>query len=1129
MRTQRLIVGICVITLASGVSMASASGARAAFGDLFGIAPVNQDGGQTVLVFPDDRAAWAGACDTGAAPGFDVPIPGGIGARSDTVWSPAPTPPSGFATGEQMPLDAPASPDHCIDWGRLAPAGNPDYLDLWREPGDHDPSWGPAGGGLPSWRLAPVTQAGAHPDGTATMWFRRDTTDASCFPPPPSEPKLDCGAPDGSVDNISVDLPAGFVGDPRAVPKCTSEQFAVKPVQCPPETQVGIVRLYLVASIGGNYPGANEETLPVYNLEPRQGKVAEFGVANLSVENAATVRITAKARTNGDFGVTTFVSQIPASLPLISQSITLWGVPWDPAHDLWRPPTGWSNTTGPAPSTAEIPVTGVPAADQVHYDRAWGPIKPFISNPTECSGQALSTRLSTDSYENPGAFTAEGDVDLLDLDWDSYDSPADPVTGCDKLPFDPLIDPQPTSPLADSPTGLSVDLSIPQNDDLPFPVPPLGATQGQIAQYATDALAHWRSDDGLATSQLDRAVVTLPKGVSVNPSGAAGLKACSDDQIGVTDATTSPMLFNNADPFDGQGPFECPLESKIGTVSIQTPLLEQPLTGQVVLGEPRSTDPESGDMFRLFIVVRDVERGLIAKIAGSSIADEQTGQLTATFDKNPRVPFEEMQLEFKGGPRGLLATPPRCANHPWAALFTPWTAAHGAGGTAVPNTGAFVTNQRCDRPFAPTLDAADISNRRGAGSGTFTFQLSRADGHQWLDGLSTEVPQGLVAAVKHVPLCTNPQANANACPLSSKIGSVDAAAGAGSPFVLERKGSVYLTEGYKGAPYGLAVSVPVEAGPFRGKLALEPIVVRQALRVDPDDASVTAVSDPFPEIHHGIPLRVRQVMVKIDRPGFMRNPTDCSAKQTKANLTSTDGATASPTRLFQAAGCKALPFRPKLAMKLVGRRQTTFGKHPGIRATLTQPAGQANIKATTVRLPRSLALDIDRAQSESLCSWEESLKADPKCPTSSVIGSARAFSPLLKRPLEGPVYFAKRKRINEFGRAIPTFPSLVLALRGEIALNVRANTDVKPGKLISTFPAVPDAPVSRFELDLKGGKRGILLVTKSPSGKKLNICGRQVAEVDMDAHSGRRHDFDVRMKTPCKKPPKLKKRRDKRR
>jgi hypothetical protein len=1088
-RTPLSAVLLCVLTAAiSTLAAVVAADARAAFGDDYGIAPVNVPGAEIAPAFPRGSAFWAGTCDVASAP--IGPIPGGIGTRTDQIWAPPPT----GSGGEGAPAPAPETPDQCTDWGALTAPGSAGTR-LWRT------------GQAPSWRLPPVTQAGAHPDGGATFWFKRDSQ----------------GFVDGTTDNVYVELPAGFVGDPRAVPKCTADQFAVRPLRCPPETQVGVLHLYLTAAAvsGFNYTASVEEILPVYNLEPRRGRLAELGIAYVSGEDATTARIVARARTNGDFGITTMVTQLPAALPMIASSITLWGVPWAASHDIWRPPTGWRNPD-PVTSIGEIPATGLPEEARVSYSPAWGPIRPFLSNPTECSGSELTSRLVTDSYEHQGAITPDGDPDLSDPDWAGpYLSSSPPITGCEKVPFDADADLAPSTSAADSPSGLSVDLTIPQNDDLPFappPVPRAGATEEELAQSAADAReyanaaeAHWKSDAGLATSHLERAVVTLPEGLTVNPSGAAGLEACTDAQLGVTNADVRPMLFNDDDPFDGQGA-ECPAGSKLGTVTIDT-VLDEPLTGDVVLGTPKSTDPQSGEMFRLFIVARAPDRGLVAKIAGSAVADPATGRLTATFDRNPRIPFEHMRVELKGGARGLLATPHRCGSAGWLSSFSPWSAAHGAGGTLVSDSGTFATNQNCGFGFAPALQAG-VDDRRAGRSGTFTFRLSRNDGEQWLGGVSAKLPTGLLAAVRNVPLCTNRQATLNACPITSRVGSVDAGAGAGAPFFLERPGSVYLTEGYKGAPYGLAVSVPVEAGPFRGPLALSPIVVRQALRVDPDTARVTAVSDQLPQVWHGIPLRIRQLTITVDRPGFMRNPTGCSAKQIAATVTSTDGAVANPTRLFQATRCRGLRFTPKLALRLTGRRQTRTGGHPGLRAVLTQPRGQANIERATTKLPLSLALDPKRAQSDSLCEFAASKAAN--CPRRSIIGRARVTSPLLKRPLSGPVYFAKNVRTSRRGNPIRTLPSLVLALRGEVDLTLRANSDSRKGKLITTFASIPDAPVSRFSLSLDGGRKGILVVTRARSGRGIGLCRRgQVADVELDAHSGRQRDFDLKMRAPC--------------
>jgi hypothetical protein len=1108
-RRTALAFALAATLLVLGGSIAT-SLAHAAYGDNFGLAPINDGPGpaQEVPAMPEaSNVFWAGTCDLAAAPEPPSAIDGGIGSIPSTITAPDAAA-QAFGFGRATVAASPRPP-HCIDWGGPS-VGN---TAIW----DH----------VPAWRLPAHTQAGGHPDGTARFSFARVGENEA----------------DGAVDNIYVDLPPGFVGDPTAVTKCTAEQFAVRPLLCPASSQVGIMHLEIVGAFGGSNltAGRDESVYPIFNIEPRKGNVAELGFGYASGEKATTVRIVAKARTNSDFGVTTFVGQIPAALPVRAQQITLWGVPWASVNNRWRAATGFRGDRQANPGTCSyqpglpsetfgfgVNIYYVPPAGfttpgcATGYSPEWGPIKPFISNVTECTGGALNTRFATDSFQHQGAFSSEGDP-ILPKDntlpgWRVYDASAPALTRCNAVPFNAGIDLQPSTAAADAASGLSADLTIPQNNKLPFSPPAAGADQATVDQYVSDATAHWKSDAGLSTANLDKAVVTLPEGFSINPSAATGLDGCSDGEMGVRQQG-NPLLFNNGDPFDGDPSdgAECPPASIIGTAEVKTPLLEQPLKGRVVLGDPKSTDPTSGEMFRTFIVLEDDERGLIAKIYGSAVADPNTGQLTATFDKNPRVPFESMHLEFKGGDKGLLGTPQRCADRGWASTFTPWTAAHGAGGQAVPSGGAMATNQNCGFGFAPGL-LAGMDNQQGGGSGKFAFRFDRTDGQQWLRGLTADLPQGLLASVKDVPLCPAANAGAGTCGAESRIGSVDAAAGSGNPFFLEKKGDVYLTEGYKGAPYGLSVKVPVEAGPFRGEFALPPIVVQQALYVDPTDAHVTAVSDPFPIIHRGIPLRVREVTVTVDRPGFMRNPTDCSPKAIKALFTSAEGTQASAAQRFQASGCSKLGFKPKLTMQLTGKKQTTTGKHPGVKALVTQTSGEAGVEKAVVRLPRSLALDPDNAQ--ALCEFTTGTQPDleKRCPKGSIVGRAKAESPLLRRPLTGNAYFVKNVRKDpKTGNEIRTLPMIVVALRGEIAVNLRGESSTtKDGRLVNTFAAVPDAPIKQFNLNIKGGKNGILAVTRTKA-KRINICsGKHVAEADFDGQNGKQHDRDVKLKTPCK-------------
>jgi hypothetical protein len=969
------------------------------------------------------------------------------------------------------------------------------------------------------------------------------------------------GSFDGGLDNVYVDLPAGFVGDPNAVPKCSAEQFSTKPTQCPPETQVGVLHLVLTSSVDGNFGGARGgdlEIVPVFNLQPRVGNLAELGIANLGDVNATSVRIVADARTNGDFGVTTFVGQIPAALPLFAQAITVWGVPWDPVHDRWRAPQGHTRSTPPCSIqrfhgtgshiknvippvgfTEPTPVGFTAPGCAQSYESSWGRVRPFLSNLTECAPSDPVTGLAIDSYQDQGAFGPDGDPDYGDPDWKRYRSPAPAVTGCERLPFDPAASFVPTAGGVGAPTGLVADVEVAQNRDLPFDPPAGGASQGEIDAYLDAAVDHWRDDGtrpgdsgrGLAASHLDKTVVTLPEGLSVNPSAATGLVGCSDAQMGVT-AVGNPYRFNNADPFDGAGLVECPGGSKIGTVEATTPLLEEPLTGEFVLGTPKSTDPASGEMLRTFIVVRDRDRGLVAKVFGSTVADPATGRLTATFDKNPRVPVENIQVRLKGGSRGVLANPSTCGTKTTSAVFTPWTAAHGGGGRPATALSQFGVGGDCSNPFAPDLDEASMSTRDPRAHGEFSFRFSRSDGQRWLSGLTARLPEGLLASVKGLVgdgLCSNAQAAAGACPAASRIGTVDARAGAGDPFVLEQKGEVFLTEGYKGGAYGLAVKVRAIAGPFRGALELSPVLVRQAIHVDRKTARVTAISDPFPLIHHGVPLRVREVTVLVDRERFMLNPSGCSPRQVGADLSSDTGQTAGVSSPFRAAGCAKLPFRPRLALRLAGRRQMRTGRHPAIRALVRQKGvGEAGVDRAQVRLPRSLALDPDNAQ--ALCEFDQGTKPDLEnhCPKGSIVGRARATSPLLNRPLAGPVFFVKNIRTDpRTGNTIRTLPTIVAALRGEIAINLRGTSNVdRKSRLVNTFKVVPDAPVNRFNLNIKGGRNGIIAVTRTRRGP-INLCRsrRQTAITRFKAHNNRRHNPRTKLKTACRKKTTAKRRR----
>jgi hypothetical protein len=878
----------------------------------------------------------------------------------------------------------------------------------------------------------------------------------------------------GNIRNVQADLPPGLIGNPTAMPQCpktlripTVSDIDTDPgTLCPPTSVVGM------AQVSAGYPGPSIETLavPVFNVEPPPGVAAAFGFDLLT----APAFMEASVRSDGDYGVRIRVRDANQSLPIMGVKVTLWGTPADPVHDSQRCiflppiPVEFLNILG-FPVACDSPFSPHPPGTPAGPNPAGVPVRALLTNPTACTppGEGLETRILAESWEPTSAPASASFTSHLPpmTPFPPAPEPAQPPapqggpqgpTGCDKLPFDPSFDVRPGSTKPDSPTGLTVDLSLPQ-DNINDP-------------------------NEIATAALRDAKVTLPEGMTVNPSSAGGLEGCSDEQLGAGSLAA----------------IQCPEASKIGTATAVTPLLETPLEGAIYVGTQKSDDPESGDMFRIFLVLEDKRHGILIKLPGKVRANAQTGRLETTFENNPQLPVTTFSLHFKQGPRAPLATPLDCGEKRVDAQLTSW------GGQTATLSDSFTIECTGSGGFSPAFKAGAL-NPAGGGFSPFAVRIDRNDGDQFLRGVALEMPTGLIAKLKGVALCAEDQAAAGSCPIETRVGTATVGAGPGThPVLLD--GSVSLTGPYKGAPYGLSASVRAVAGPFD----LGTVVVRQAIYIDPVDAHLTVVSDPLPTIIKGVPLRLRSVNVDVNRPGFTMNPTSCAEKQIKGTLASDAGVSVAVTDRFQVADCQALAFKPKLALRLTGRNQMRDGKHPGLKAVVRQRSGQANIKKVAVTLPLSLALDPDNAQ--ALCEFEDGEKVN--CPKASIIGSARAVTPVLNRPLTGPVYFVKGIRIDKrTGRRIRTLPTLLVPLRGEVSIDLRAKSSVSKNQLVNTFETVPDAPVSRFDLTLKGGKGGILAVTGN-----RNLCrGQQIARVHSDGQNGKRRDFSVHMKAPCAK------------
>ncbi len=608
-------------------------------------------------------------------------------------------------------------------------------------------------------------------------------------------------------------------------------------------------------------------------------------------------------------------------------------------------------------------------------------------------------------------------------------APLTAITNCVGLPFAPTFTATPTNKTAGAPTGLKTTLTLPQVEE--------AGIKG--------------------TSTMREARVTLPEGMTIAAGAADGLAACSEAQVGYHEEVDAA----------------CPDASKLGTATIISPALPKPLQGALY-----QRTPEEGRLFGLWLVTDDL--GLHVKLPGEIEANKETGQLTAVFSDLPQVPVSEISLDVWGGPRAPLKNPDSCGTYSTSYAFTP----HSSDPT-VNGQSQMTIDQGCEvGGFSPKLSAGATNPIAGAFS-PFVLDVTRGDGEQNLGGIEVRLPEGELAKLAGVPLCPEEAAASGSCPSTSQIGRLNAAVGPGpNPLWIPQQGkdptAVYLGGPYKGAPFSAIAVVPAQAGPFD----LGDVVVRSALDVDPITAQAIVRTDPLPQFIEGVAAIYRRVHVVTDRPGFSLNPTDCSEMAVTSTLTSVQGATANPAARFQVDGCKALGFKPKLSLKLKGG--TKRGEYPALTAVVKARTGDANIGRVSVALPHSAFLAQEHIQ--TICTRVRFTAGT--CPKGSVYGKAKAWTPLLDRPLEGPVYL--RSSDNPL-------PDLVMALKGQIEVELSGRIDSHNEGIRTTFDRVPDAPITRFLLRMKGGAKGLLVNSE-------NTCGRHRATVRMRAQNGRRAD-----------------------
>jgi hypothetical protein len=465
------------------------------------------------------------------------------------------------------------------------------------------------------------------------------------------------------------------------------------------------------------------------------------------------------------------------------------------------------------------------------------------------------------------------------------------------------------------------------------------------------------------------------------------------------------------------------------------------------------------------------------KLIGDVDLNSSTGQITTTFSGTPELPFTHFRLVFSGGPQAALTTPPSCGVYATTSDFTPWSAPATPDFLAAGafDLGAGPGGLACQSPlpFAPVMTAGATTDQAG-GYTDFSLLLSRGDGQQRVEGLQFKTPKGLLGTLSNVPLCPEPQAAAGTCSAASQIGYTVVGAGAGpAPLYVPQAGqapaAIYLTGPYRGAPFGLSIVVPVIAGPFN----LGTVVVRAAISVDPTTAQLTISTDALPQVLGGIPTDLRQINAVIDRPSFMFNPTSCAPMEFSGIASSAEGATAAISSHYQVGSCQALQFKPDFTVSTSGKTSKASGAsldvkviYPTTPLGANQASSQANIASVKVDLPKQLPSRLTTLQKACIAAQFEANPAG--CPAASIVGHAKAITPVLPVPVEGPVYF-----VSHGGEA---FPSLVVVLQGDgVRVNLTASTFIsRAGITSSTFKSIPDVPISSFELYLPEGKYSAL-------------------------------------------------------
>jgi hypothetical protein len=923
---------------------------------------------------------------------------------------------------------------------------------------------GPVAPGVLPGFIAPVTDedgeaavlAGSHPyQQTLSFGF-------------PTENPGDGLTNDGHPRDFSVELPRGLLGSPAASPVlCVEAQLILD--QCPGESQIGVATVTSVLGEAGNPEIYNS---PLYNMAPPPGSAASLAtnIAGIGI----FPHVLAGVRSDGDYGIEATVHDAIAfgQQPIFNLLTQVWGTPSAAVHDGVR--------------GSCVVNHGTCTLDERNEEK-------FLTLPADCPGQPLPFGIIGDTWEKPSPPAVP-----YEASYESADLSGAPVSvqDCGGLEFEPTIRVRPSTDVTDSPSGLEVEIEQTR-----------GSSERESAPLRDVALA-------------------LPAGLAINPAQASGLDACTEGQVGFQGSDEEGVHFSKA-------PQSCPDAAKVGTVEVTSPLLVARNAAHKVEVDPETGEPvlealhgaiyvatpfenPFGSLIAVYLAIEDEKTGVVSKLAGKGVLDS-TGRLTTYFEDNPQLPLAVIRAHIFGGARGAFVTPPLCGPHATDTRMTPWSAPEGKDafpGSSFQSTsapaGGPCPSSESQLPNAPRLLAGTESPAAGKYS-PLLFKLSREDGTQRLAKIESTLPTGLLAKLAGVGECSGadiakaqareePQKGAAeqadpSCPASSQLGVVNAAAGAG-PNPYYTQGHVYLAGPYKGAPLSVVAIAAAVAGPFD----LGTVVNRSALYLDPETGQGRIVSDPLPRVLHGIPIDLRSVAVRTERPNFTLNPTSCDEKAFGGGAVSTLGQVAPLFERFQAGGCKSLPYKPKLSVRLKG--PVHRGGHPSLRAVFTAKGGEANTAAISFAFPKSEF--IDQAHFRTICTRVQF--AANQCPAGAIYGHVTAYTPLLDYPLKGPAYLRSSSH---------KLPDLVFALRGPalqpIAFDAVGRVDSVNGGLRVRFETVPDAPLSKVIVTAQGAKKGLFQ-------NSTNICkGTHRATLKLNGQNGKVADSRPKLLAQCNK------------